>query len=389
MITGHQEPDSGGTPRTARSSLQNNEACLVGGVVGLAQFTGTGALAGATPSLSGSGASAAVGAGPALSAANPPLQSARAEKQAEAAPATTGPSTVALLQDGSEVGQAYAPERLATVETANPGTTNLATTNLATTGASPSTSAAELSSASIPGAGAPAVQTPGATSAEPSPGVTAGSATPTLAQEAAAQTQELSASFMQAGLSQLNVAATDHDSTAFSTASTYIEAIYDSIVFLGDNIAVANALNYAPLSQLNLLGGISGAVGGGAQLTNLAFTDNDATAVAVAGTWINHAYNSIIVTGNSVAAAASTNYAPATQVNAALFTNADGSFGSLHEANFLVGDNDSTALAQAGLILGNAMDTTSGSIQAALDANPWVSADGPMNHFEWSEPDFA
>ncbi|HSP23849.1 MAG TPA: hypothetical protein VLQ65_01615, partial [Saliniramus sp.] len=187
------------------------------------------------------------------------------------------------------------------------------------------------------------------------------------------------------GFMQANVSMSDHAATAFSKVGTHIEAIYNSIVFLGDNIAVANALNFAPLSQLNQLAGAGGGAGNFSQLSNLAVSDNDATAVAIAGTWIDYAYNSIIVVGANTAVANATNIAPATQVNMALFDDLDdASFGSIHESNFLLSDNDSTANSQAGIYVGEA----GGSLASGIAPPSYASDalfDDMLGYPNWSD----
>lgn len=345
---GHFGAGHGAGLRPGRHAAQNNEASLIGGVVGLAEFLGPGALAGSpfAASGSGSGPTAAPAAMPALA-------------HGDTAPASAAPAS-AQSED-----PASAPSSVDAQPVSTPPSE---------TASSPGVAA--HSSAAAPGAGgAPPASAPPA--AAPIGAANGGSASGGAAQpqqgkavEAPVVEPPAAQPFLQPGASfaafmQGNVSASDHDATAVSHAVTFIESIHNSIVFLGDNIAVANALNIAPVTQLNQFFGFGGQSFGGqsfggagpasAQLTNMAVTDNDATAVAVAGTWINHAYDSIIVVGNSIATANATNLSPVTQINKALFDAFDDpSFGSVHETNFLIGDNDSAALAQAGLHLGKA-----------------------------------
>lgn len=156
-----------------------------------------------------------------------------------------------------------------------------------------------------------------------------------------------------AGPFQANVSFSDHDATSISASITYIGSIVDSTVFLGANTAIATALNIAPVVQANW-GGFGG--GGAADQLNLAVTDNDATAVAFAGTFIGAATNSVIHVGGTQAASLALNLAPTTQTNLALLGDppAGDALGAaeLAQLNGALGDNDALAAAQAAVLIG-------------------------------------
>jgi hypothetical protein len=149
---------------------------------------------------------------------------------------------------------------------------------------------------------------------------------------------------------QLNASFSDQDAISLSVSITYIGEIVDSIVFLGPTVAMAGAYNFAPLSQVNA--GL-GAVGAGGQV-NLAVTDNDAIAVAFAGTIIGSAENSVIVLGGSEAAATALNVAGVEQGNIGVFAALEDEAGSVSQLNGSIADNDAIAAADSVVLAGAA-----------------------------------
>ena len=111
---------------------------------------------------------------------------------------------------------------------------------------------------------------------------------------------------------QPNVAVSDDDAVATAHALTYINEITDSVVYIAGNVATATAVNVAPTEQINAAAG-----GGATQQSNVAFTDNDADAVAVALTHVNTARDSVLIFGGNSANAEALNVAPVIQSNVA------------------------------------------------------------------------
>jgi hypothetical protein len=188
---------------------------------------------------------------------------------------------------------------------------------------------------------------------------------------------------------QLNFSMSDHDADAVSTSSTLIGQIVSSIVFIGGNVAVANATNAAPVTQLNVAAG-----GGGAwprpgeqdhQALNLAVTDNDARATAIAQTHIASAVDSIIIAVGTTAVASAVNHSPVTQVNHGRFASLDDQ--AFSATNALIADNDSLAFAEAGILVGSSIGSMVVAGRDLPDAGSGVAglAAGVGDHPLWDE----
>ncbi|WP_420393886.1 hypothetical protein [Acuticoccus sp.] len=126
----------------------------------------------------------------------------------------------------------------------------------------------------------------------------------------------------------------DNDSVAVALAITIIDEITNSVVVVGGNTAHATALNVAPTEQTNNVTATGDAEGAGVQ-TNISVSDNDASAKAIAATFINVAHDSVIVFADNVASAGAVNLSPVVQSNtfvAALDDASGGGLGDLYDA---------------------------------------------------------
>lgn len=184
---------------------------------------------------------------------------------------------------------------------------------------------------------------------------------------------------------QVNVSASDHDAEATAIAITHIEAITDSVVFIGGNTAIASAINFAPVMQSNGLYGASDFAGGGGghglqmYQQNIAFMDTDAVAIAISATIIGSAVNSVVVMLGNTAHAAAFNIAALNQENSVTNKFAafdDTAFGVLHEA-LLPRPED---MAEVETASSNLFGKTLGSVldAAYLEANSHAASLGAL-----------
>ncbi|WP_230532586.1 hypothetical protein [Microvirga roseola] len=220
-----------------------------------------------------------------------------------------------------------------------------------------------------------------------SPGSVENPQVPKLSGEAWIQTSPV-----VSAVQQTNATVADHDAIASATANTFIDQIYESIVFVGGNTAVATAVNIAPVEQLNqnaaYASGLSENSYGSPQF-NVTVADNDAVSYSEAGTYINYSYNSIIVVLGNTAAADALNYSPVEQTNQGNRPTASSasSFDELSQANWATGDSDSDATANSHVVINSSvssmiLSSIRGPASEGVQRGP---TDGVMDHPLWDD----